>query len=132
VGSHFLSMLERAAIGEIGSDAGRAERVIADRRSDAGCRRTPADHEPGGVLIHRAVGERIGFVPGRGAEQPSLAVLGEAGGIDIGTQRLGEGVMARHRMLLAAFFVQQHVQPAPRDRKSSTFIFSAALMRAKE
>jgi hypothetical protein len=33
---HFLRMLERATVGEIGSDAGRAKAVIADWRFNAG------------------------------------------------------------------------------------------------
>src|SRR6266436_364866 len=35
VRGHFLRVLERAAIGEIGGDAGGAERVAADWRRDA-------------------------------------------------------------------------------------------------
>ena len=45
-------------------------------------------------------------MPARRAEQPALAVLGDAGGIDVGVQRLGERVMAGHDVLLAAFLVQ--------------------------
>jgi hypothetical protein len=40
------------------------------------------------------------------AEQPALAVLDNAGGVDIGAQRLAEGVMARYGVLLAAFLMQ--------------------------
>ena len=36
VGGHGLSVLERAAIVEIGGDAGGAEGVIADRRGNGG------------------------------------------------------------------------------------------------
>jgi hypothetical protein len=80
---HFLRVLEGAAIGEIGSDPSGAECVIADGRGDASSRRTPTYHEPGGVLIHGTFGERIGIVSGRGAEQTSLTVFGDAGGINI-------------------------------------------------
>jgi hypothetical protein len=38
--------------------------------------------------------------------QPALAVLGDAGRINVSAQGLGERVMARHRMFLAAFLVQ--------------------------
>ena len=48
----------------------------------------------------------VALCPRAGAEQPALAVLGDAGGGDVGVQRLGERVMARHRVLLAAFLVQ--------------------------
>src|SRR6202022_119286 len=37
-----------------------------------------------------------------------LRSSGDAGGVDVGAQGLGERVMARHRMLLAAFLVQPH------------------------
>lgn len=40
------------------------------------------------------------------AEQPALAVLDEAGSVDVGAQRLGKGVMARHAVLLAVFLMQ--------------------------
>lgn len=39
------------------------------------------------------------------SEQPSLTILGDPGRVDIGVQGLGERVMARHGMLLAAFLV---------------------------
>ncbi len=41
-----------------------------------------------------------------GAEQPALSVFGEAGRGDVSVQRLGERVMARHRVMLAALLVQ--------------------------
>jgi hypothetical protein len=44
--------LERAAIGKISSDPDRSKRVIANRRVDPRSRRAPADHAPGGGLIH--------------------------------------------------------------------------------
>ncbi len=40
------------------------------------------------------------------AKQPALAVLDEAGSVEAGAQRFGERVVARHRMLLAAFLVR--------------------------
>jgi hypothetical protein len=102
---HLLRVLERAAIGEIGGDLGRTESMAPDRRSDAGRLRAAADHEPGIGLRQRPVGQRL-VVPRAGPEQEALAIIGGAGGIDIGTQRVGERVMTRHRMLLAAFLVQ--------------------------
>jgi hypothetical protein len=44
---HGLSMLQRAAIPEVGRDAGRAEAMIADRRVDAGRDGTVANVESG-------------------------------------------------------------------------------------
>ncbi len=40
------------------------------------------------------------------AEQPALAILGDAGRSNISVKRLGERVMARHGVMLAAFLVQ--------------------------
>jgi len=50
--------------------------VAADRRGDAGRRGAPADHAPGVGLVHGEIGQRIGFVAARGAEQPAFTVLG--------------------------------------------------------
>ena len=46
------------------------------------------------------------------AEQPTLTILGDSGGGDIGVQRLGERMMAGHGVMLAAFLVQS--QPPAR------------------
>src|SRR4051812_29291467 len=72
MGGHFLGVLERAAVREIGGDASGAERVTPDRLGNSG---TAPDHAPGIGLVHRAVGQSIGFVTTRRAEQPALAVL---------------------------------------------------------
>ena len=45
-------------------------------------------------------------MPARGTEQPALAVIDDARGVDIGAQRLSKRVMARHGVLLAAFLMQ--------------------------
>ena len=82
---HFLRVLECAPVGEVGADAGGAKRVAADRRGDAGRRGAAADHAPGVKLVHGELGQRIGFVAARGAEEPALTVLGDAGRIDVGT-----------------------------------------------
>jgi hypothetical protein len=50
---HLLRVLQGAAIVELGSDAGCAERVVADRRQDAGDHGAPADHAPGIGLADR-------------------------------------------------------------------------------
>jgi hypothetical protein len=82
--SHRLGVLKRAAVAEIGSDPGRAERVIADRRHDAGGRCAAADHAPGIRLRHGLLGQHGCVVPRAGAEEKSLAILGDTGGIDVG------------------------------------------------
>jgi len=53
---HFLRVFERAAIGKISGDAGRAKRVIADRRVNAGGDSAATDHAPGVGLIHGLLG----------------------------------------------------------------------------
>jgi hypothetical protein len=103
---HRLRVLKRAAVAEIGGDAGCTERVVAYRRVDAGRNSAPADHAPGIRLRHRLFGQSRSCVPRAGAKQPAFAVFGDAGGIDEGAQRLGKRVMAWHRVLLAAFLVQ--------------------------
>jgi hypothetical protein len=45
---------------------------------------------------HCPDGQRAAIVPARGAEQPSLAVLDDAGGVDVSAQCLSERVMAQH------------------------------------
>ena len=99
---HFLRVFERAAVGEIGGDPGRAEGVAADRLGDPGGDGAPADHPPGVGLGHRVLGQHLAVVTPCGPEQPALAVFGDARRGDIGVQSFGESVMARHRVLNAA------------------------------
>jgi hypothetical protein len=82
----------------VGGDPGGAKRVASDFRGDAGRRRATSDPAPGVGQVHCALGQRIGFVPALGAEQPALAVFSDAGGVDKGAQRLGKRVMAWHCM----------------------------------
>jgi hypothetical protein len=110
---HCLRVFERAAVAEIGGDPGRAKRVVADRRHDArGCR-PPADHAPGVFLPHRLFGQHGGGVSRAGAEQPALAIFGDAGGGDVSVQCFGKCVMTRHHVFLAAFLMQQHSPTGP-------------------
>src|SRR4051794_18187518 len=53
---HFLRVLERAAIGEIGGNAGRPERMAANRLGNARHGGTAPNHAPGIGLAHRLVG----------------------------------------------------------------------------
>jgi hypothetical protein len=103
--------------------------VVADRRHDAGGERALAHHAPGIGLGHRLIGKRGAAVAAAGAEHKTFVT--DAGGVDVGAQRLGERMMARHHVLLAAFLVQPISQPVPFDCRSSTLIFSAAPTRAK-
>jgi hypothetical protein len=61
------------------------------------------DHAPGVDAVHRFFRQYASATGGR-AEQGSLAVLTDAGGLDVGF----EFVMRRHFVALAAFFVQAH------------------------
>ena len=60
----------------------------------------------------------------RSAEQPALAVLGDAGRIDVGAQRFGKRMMTRHRMFLAAFSCSRTVHPAPRGCNSKLWLIT--------
>jgi hypothetical protein len=64
-----------------------------------------------------------------GPEQPALTIIGDAGGGDVGVKRLGERVMTRHLVMLAAFLVQP--QPPTRTlRPKITFAPSRFQRRA--
>src|SRR3954452_24550626 len=67
---HFLRVLERAAGGEIGGDAGRPERVAADRRGNTGRSGATPDHAPGIGLSHRSLGQHASVVAARRAKPP--------------------------------------------------------------
>jgi hypothetical protein len=103
---HLLRMFESATIREICRDAGRAEAVIADWCVNSHRNGAPADHAPGVRLRHWLFEQRGRVVAGRRAEKIALAILGNAGGVNVGAQFLGERMMARHLMMLAAFLVQ--------------------------
>jgi hypothetical protein len=55
--------------------------------------------------FHRVVGQCIGAAGG-GAEQGSLAIIADAGGLDVSIEVGFEIVMRRHLMTLAAFLMQ--------------------------
>jgi hypothetical protein len=67
--SHRLRVFERTAVAEIGRDAGRPKRMIAERAKipAAAARR---HHAPGVGLRHRLLRQHGGVVPRAGAEQP--------------------------------------------------------------
>jgi len=44
--------------------------------------------------------------PAGGLEQKALAILGNPGRVDIGMQRLGEGMVTRHHVMFSAFFMK--------------------------
>jgi hypothetical protein len=98
VRGHGLGVFECAAVGQIGGDFRRSERMAADRRRDPRRNGTPADH---GLL-----GEHVAPAPPAGAKQHPRPVRPDPGRLDIGVQRLGGGVVAGHGVLLAALLVQ--------------------------
>lgn len=61
---------------------------------------------PGVDTIHRGRSEHAGAAAADGAEDGTLAIPPDAGGIDIGVQVDLQNVVRRHFMALAAFFVQ--------------------------
>ena len=103
--SNRLRVFECATIAKIGGDAGRPKRVVANRGKDRPLRRG------GGLGVRRQAwaiscfGQHLRCVAGW-CETASPCVLSDASGIDVGAQHPGDGVMARYRMLLAAFLVQ--------------------------
>jgi hypothetical protein len=99
---HRLRVLQRATVGEIRRDPGRPKAVVADRRRDAGGDRALAHHAPGIDLGHRLIGERGSSVPPAGAEQKRLLVGRDAGGGDVGVQRLDTSTLVglRDRALI--------------------------------
>jgi hypothetical protein len=52
------------------------------------------------------LGERRAVMAAAGTEQPALAVVSKTGRSNIGAQRFGQRMMARHRVLFAALFMQ--------------------------
>lgn len=81
---HLLSMLQRTTVGEIRRDARRSKRMIADRRVNANRHRAPTDHPPSIRLRHGLFSQLNPMMPAGGAEQEALAILGDAGRVDIG------------------------------------------------
>jgi hypothetical protein len=64
--------------GASSGDPGRAERVIADRRRDAGGGGTAADHAPGIRLRHGLLAQHGCVVPRASAEEEAFAIVGDA------------------------------------------------------
>ena len=62
-----------------GSDPGHAKRVVTDRRADACCHRVPTDPSATRLVAPWVDLTGRGDVPTHGAEQPSSAVLADAG-----------------------------------------------------
>jgi hypothetical protein len=102
---HGLSIFQSAASLEIGGDASGAEGMTADADSRAEIGGAALDHAPGVDAVHRVFRQRVGPA-NSGAEQGGLAVVADAGGLDVGVQVRFEIMMRRHLMTLAAFLMQ--------------------------
>jgi Toprim domain len=96
---HRLRVFQRAAVGEIRRDPGRPERVVADRRHDAGGDRALAHHAPGIDLGHRLIGERGGAVPAAGAKQERFLIRRDAGDHHLREERSGSDEAGKFRFM---------------------------------
>src|SRR5208282_3313512 len=111
VSCHSLSVLKRAAVVEIGGDAGGAESVVANRRRNIRVTRAALEHAPGVRLRHRAISQNAGAPDGRAEQRPS-AIIGKFGGLDVVLQVVLEMMVAGHAVFLTAFFVETDPEPA--------------------
>ena len=77
---HLLRHFQPPAVLQIRGDPGCPERVAADFRFDAGRCGPAPDHSIGVLLIERIARQRSAGAIGGCAEQPPLAIGGDAGG----------------------------------------------------
>jgi hypothetical protein len=99
--------LQGAAVAQVIGNPRASERVVAQLRSQAGVSRPALDHMPRQVPRHRALRERVpSTAPAAGAEQGQVALLADAGGLDVFIEEGGRLVMDRHHVIDPAFFVQ--------------------------
>jgi len=61
----MLRHFQFAAVLQVGSDAGRAESMIANLRLDAGRLRAALNHAIGVLLVHRFFSQKAGFASPR-------------------------------------------------------------------
>src|SRR5271169_2715288 len=82
---HRRGLFQRAAVLEIGRDAGRPEAVVAEFGCDAGTGRPPADHRVGVRLWQHRARELAGAAADR-AEQRPLGIVAQLGAVEIGRE----------------------------------------------
>ena len=99
---HNLRVLEHSASFEIGRDPRSSESMAANSDPRAEIRSTTLNHAPGVDTIYRFVGQHVGAAGG-GAEEGTLAVVTNAGGLDVGIEVGLKVVMRGHLVALAAF-----------------------------
>ena len=83
VRGHGLRVLERPAGLEIRGDPCGAKSMAADPNSHPEIGGAALNHAPGVDAVHRLIRRRVGAAGGR-AEQGTLAVVADAGGLDVG------------------------------------------------
>src|SRR5579883_428136 len=111
VRGHSLGVFKGTTIVEIGSDPCGSEGVIANRRGDAGGLRAALKHAPGVGLGHTALAQhtRSSYC---GPKNHSLAVVRNAGVVEVILQIALEVVVAGHGVLFTTFFVEANPEPA--------------------
>jgi hypothetical protein len=105
VRGHDLRVLERAAGFEIGGDARGAESMAANPNSRAEIGGAALNHTPGVNAVHRLFRQRVCAANG-GAEEGALAVVADAGDLDVSVKVSFEIVMRRHFVTFDAFLIQ--------------------------
>ena len=111
----LLGDFKLAAVLQVGGYAGGAKSVVADLRLDAGGGRAALDDAVGVLLPERFPAENAG-VSGSRLEEWLIRIAGvEACGGDVSVEEFFQGVVARHFMFLASFFMQPHPAAAPLD-----------------
>lgn len=104
---HRLRVLQRAARVQVDGDPGGPKRMAIDPALQAHRGGAALDHAVGVDPVHGVLGQRAAVPHGR-AEEGGLAAVPQCGGVEIGVQVRFEGVMRRHLVALAAFFVEPH------------------------
>ena len=109
---HLLRDFQLATVAQILGDAGGAEGVATDFCLDPGLLGPPSDHAPDIGLAQGPARKRCA-APGRRAKEPVFPARLRRQ--QIGMQVLLKIVVARHFMLLAAFFLQPYPGAAALD-----------------
>ena len=112
---HLARLFQRAAIFEVGSDAGTPKGMVADRRGDAGALGPAAHHGMGLTRRDSTAGQPLMATAGPGGDrgkQRGFRLMAEPARIEIGVQIGLEIVVAGHLMTLAALFVEPHPEAA--------------------
>src|ERR1700677_668809 len=101
---NLLSMLECAAILQIGCDPGRPESMAAGRVGETGLLRPALDHPQHVIGVHPVLRQPVALT--NTGKQPTFLVGFDAGGADPVIKIFTQSVMARYLVALAAFLVQ--------------------------